>query len=45
MEVRGAVSLLVGSLLIVTSACSGGGPRDVADDDGVVMSTPALPAP
>ena len=34
MEVRGAVSLLVGSLLIVTSACSEGGPRDVADDDG-----------
>ena len=43
MEIRGAVSLLVGSLLLVTSACSGGGERDVTDDDGVTMSTPALP--
>ena len=43
MKIRGAVSLLVGSLLLVTSACSGGGERDVTDDDGVTMSTPALP--
>ena len=35
MDVRGVVSLLLGSLLLVISACSGGEPREVTDDEEV----------
>ncbi len=44
MEVRGAVSLLLSAVLLVIFACSGGGNRDVTDDDGVATSMPSLPS-
>ena len=43
MDVRGVVSLLLGSLLLVISACSGGEPREVTDDEGVAISTQSSP--
>ena len=44
MDVRGVVSLLLGSLLLVISACSGGEPRQVTDDEGVAISTQSSPS-
>ena len=44
MDVRGVVSLLLGSLLLVISACSGGEPREVTDDEGVAISTQSSPS-
>ena len=44
MDVRGVVSLLLGSLLLVISACSGGEPREVTDDEEVAISTQSSPS-
>ena len=44
MDVRGVVSLLLGSLLLVISACSGGEPREGTDDEGMAISTLSSPS-